>query len=59
MAGQAIVKRQGEKMGRVEIEQRVYCPNPEFEGYQDLIDCKDCDYHEGIEDDTVNCSFNL
>lgn len=43
-------------MKKVEIEQRVFCECPEFEGYQDLVDCKDCDYHEGIENDRVKCT---
>lgn len=42
-------------MKKVEIEQRIFCEYPEFYGYLDLTDCKECDYHEGIENGHVEC----
>jgi hypothetical protein len=48
-------------MRKVAIEQRVWCPCPEYKGYQNLIDCKECEYHEEVRyhqnSDFVICSF--
>jgi hypothetical protein len=44
-------------MLRIEIEGRVNCPRPGYEGDQDLADCMSCDYHGGIEVNYVVCAF--
>jgi len=44
-------------MNRIEIEGKIYCPHPDYEGYQDLSDCMVCDYHVGLEVNYVVCAF--
>ena len=44
-------------MKRIEIEGKVYCRHPDYEGYQDLSDCMACDYHVGLEVNYVVCAF--
>jgi len=44
-------------MKRIEIEGRVNCHRPGYEGYQDLVDCMNCDFHVGLEVNYVVCAF--
>jgi hypothetical protein len=35
-------------MSEIDIERRVYCPNPDFGGSQDVDDCISCEFYGEI-----------
>ena len=43
----------------VEISRSVYCPNPKYQGKQDLEACMECECHRGItlSGTSVKCAF--